>query len=201
MRHLLALASGFAFVATSTATAGAQSAAAPSRTPSMRVTLGVGVAYIHQPAFTFTRGTITPRSIDEPATDGAGIALGGGLEVIGARWWGGVGAQALLTMFDQGSSVIATAHAGRVVPRVLGGTLRVGLGPVLARSERRERTIRPCSNDCASVHPPALVTGGLGVALVQEWRPLADIGFALEGQAASGAQRFVMGRVRVTLGP
>jgi hypothetical protein len=177
-----------------TATVGAQ--AAP-----VRVTAGLGVVYIHQPAFTFTRGMGNPRQLDERESDGAGLSFGGGLEAVGAQWWGGIGAQWLVSFFEQGNTVIATAHAGRVLPHVLGGTLRIGLGPVLVRAERRERTLTGCLTDCTPVvYPPALATGGFGVALVQEWCPWNGIRIGLEGQVASGAQRFAGGRLRIALG-
>lgn len=207
MRRHLRLPSGLALLACVAASpAGTQPAPAqpaPTRDVSVRVSLGVGAVYLHQPAFTYTRGTANPRPFNEQATDAGAVAIGGGLEVLGTRWWSGVGAQYLVTFFDEGNTVIATAHAGRVLPKVLGGTLRVGLGPVLVRAERRERGLLAglCFDDCEPVvYPPALVTGGLGVAVVQEWRPWPGVGLGLEGQLASGAQRFAAGTFRVTLG-
>ena len=202
MCHRRTLASAIALAAcVATAAAGAQAVPEPARAASVRVTGGLGFLYVHQPGFTFTRGSATPRQLVEPDTDGAGLSLGGGLEVVGARWWGGIGAQFLVTVFDEGNAVIATAHAGRVLPRVLAGTLRVGLGPVLARTERRERTIRGCFTDCTPVvYPSLLATAGLGVVLAQEWQLWEGIRLGLEGQMAGGAQRFAGGRLRIAVG-
>lgn len=168
-----------------------------------RVTGNVGVMYIHQPAFSYTRGTTNPRVLTEQETDGGGLVFGGGLEATTARWWGGVVVQGLVPIFDNSASVIVSAHAGRTLPRLLGATVRLGAGPVLVRSSRRERGLFSglCFSDCTPVrYPPALTTAGLGLLLSTEWRPWEGIGLGLEGQLATGAQRFANGRIRLSLG-
>jgi len=168
-----------------------------------RVTGNVGVMYVHHPAFSYTRGTTDPRSFTEQETDGGGVLFGGGLEAIADRWWGGAGAQLMLPIFDNSSSVIVSAHAGRTLGDLLGATVRLGAGPVLVRSSQRERGLFGglCFSDCTPVrYPPALITGGLGVILVTEWQPWEGVRLGLEGQLASGAQRFANGRLRLSLG-
>jgi hypothetical protein len=99
--------------------------------------------------------------------------------------------------------VVGAAHAGRVYSDVLGGTLRVGAGPVLVRATQRPRDLLAglCFDDCTPVvYPPSLTTGGIGLTVVQEWRPWDGVGVGLEGQLASGAQRFAGARLRVSLG-
>ena len=108
-----------------------------------------------------------------------------------------------LRFLDEASLVVGTVHAGRVYPNVLRGTLRLGAGPVLVRAEQRPRGLLAglCFTDCTPVvYPPALTTGGIGITVVQEWRPWEGVGIGLEGQLASGAQRFAGARLRVSLG-
>jgi hypothetical protein len=38
------------------------------------------------------------------------------------------------------------------------------------------------------------------VVLITEWTPWTGVGIGLEGQLATGAQRFATGRLRVSLG-
>jgi hypothetical protein len=176
---------------------------APRVAPRVAVTGGIGVWYIHRPGFTYTRGTSTPRAFEEPATESSAIALGGGLEAVGTRWWVGATGQLLLMFFDEASLVVGTVHAGRVHPGVLGGTLRLGAGPVVVRATARPRGLLAglCLDDCTPVvYPPPLMTGGIGLTVVQEWRPWEGVGIGLEGQLASGAQRFAGARLRVALG-
>jgi hypothetical protein len=171
--------------------------------PRVAVTGGIGVWYIHRPGFTYTRGTATPRPFAERATESSAVALGGGLEAVGTRWWVGATGQVMLMFFDEASLVVGTVHAGRVYPNVLRGTLRLGAGPVLVRATQRPRGLLAglCFDDCTPVvYPPPLMTGGLGITVVQEWRPWEGIGIGIEGQLASGAQRFAGARLRVSLG-
>jgi hypothetical protein len=171
--------------------------------PRVRVTGHIGVIYLHQPAFSYTRGTTDPRVFTEQETDGGGVAFGGGVDVIDERWWGGVVVQGVVPVFDNSSSVIVSMHAGRAWKRLLGGTVRLGAGPVLVRSSRRERGLFSglCFSDCTPVrYPPDLTTAGVGLLLSTEWRPWAGIGVGLEGQLATGAQRFANGRLRLSLG-
>jgi hypothetical protein len=171
--------------------------------PRVAVTGGVGVWYIHRPGFTYTRGASNPRPFEERETESSAIALGAGLEAVGTRWWVGATGQVLLMFFDEASLVVGAAHAGRVYPDALGGTLRVGAGPVLVRATQRPRGLLAglCFDDCTPVvYPPPLTTGGIGLTVVQEWRPWEGVGIGLEGQLASGAQRFAGARLRVSLG-
>jgi hypothetical protein len=167
------------------------------------LTLGAGALVLHRPAFTYTRGRVQPRPQTEPATETAALTVGVGVEAIGAQWWGGVDARFLFTLFDEGNGVVASAVVGRVVPRVLRGTLRVGLGPVVVRTQQRPRGLLAglCLEDCVPVvYPADLTTSGVGLTLVQEWRPWPGVGIGLDAQAASGAQRVAGARVRVALG-
>lgn len=125
------------------------------------------------------------------------------MEAVGTRWWVGATAQFMLKFFDEASLVVATVHTGRVFPKVLGGTMRLGAGPVLVRGTQRPRGLLAglCLNDCTPVvYPAPPMTGGRGITVVQEWRPWQGVGLGIEGQAASGAQRFAGARLRVSLG-
>jgi len=169
----------------------------------LRVVASGGVLYIHQPAFAFTRGTTNPRTITEQETDGGAVMFGGGLEALAERWWGGIGLHVALPLFDQSTSIITSVHGGPTLPRLLGGRVRLGLGPVLVRATRRERGLLGglCLTDCTPVqYPPPLMTAGIGVVVITEWKPWTGVGIGLEGQAAAGAQRFATGRLRISLG-
>jgi hypothetical protein len=168
----------------------------------IRIVPSVGIMVVRRPAFNVMVGSRTPRNFTESEETSSGFSAGGRIEAIGARWWAGVDAQVTAYILDSRTSFIAAANIGRRVPGALGGELRLGLGPVLVTSTRRFGFLGGfCLSDCSPVvYPPDLVTGGLGLAMVQEWRPWRRVGVGLEGHVATGAQRLASARARVALG-
>jgi hypothetical protein len=176
----------------------------PSQTPAptpttFRIVAAGGATYIHQPPFSFVRGQNPPITVEQRETDGGGVAFGGAIELERGRLWGGVSAHIVVPVFSEGTAQLLAAYAG-VTRRALGGTWRVGSGPVLARGDREERGLRFCLRDCATQVPDPLVTGGVGLTTVQEWRLSHAVVFGVEGQAATGAQRFASLRLRLSVG-
>jgi hypothetical protein len=164
-----------------------------------RGVVAIGATYIHQPAFTFVRGSAPPYTVQERETDGGGVTFGGAIEFERGRLWGGMSAQVVVPVFAEGTAQLFAAYIG-ASRRALAGTFRAALGPVLARADREERGFQFCLNDCTTQYPRPLVTGGVGITLVQEWRSTKAVAFGIEGQAASGAQRFASVRLRLSLG-
>jgi hypothetical protein len=171
---------------------------APTAT-TFRIVVAAGATYIHQPPFSYVRGRNPPITVEERETDGGGVAFGGAIELERGRLWGGLSGQVVVPIFSEGTAQLLAAYAG-VSRRALGGTWRVGLGPVLARGDREERGLRFCLNDCATQVPDPLVTGGVGLTTVQEWRLSPAVAVGVEGQAATGAQRFASLRLRLSIG-
>ncbi len=166
---------------------------------SIRVVAGIGGTYIHEPAFSYVRGRNPPRAVAERETDGGGLSAGGAVEVERRRWWGGVGGQWIAPVFSEGSVRIVTAFIG--VSRPVGsGHFRAAIGPTLVHADREPRGFNFCLSDCATTSPPPLTTGGLGLTTALDWQPWGAVGLGIEGQLASGAQRFATGRFRVSVG-
>jgi len=172
----------------------------PAPTPTtFRIVASGGATYIHQPPFSYVRGRNPPITVEQRETDGGGVAFGGAIELERGRLWGGLSGQVVVPVFSEGTAQLLAAYAG-VSRRALGGTWRVGLGPVLARGDREERGLRFCLSDCATQVPDPLVTGGVGLTTVQEWQLSRAVAVGVEGQAATGAQRFASLRLRVSIG-
>lgn len=164
-----------------------------------RAVLAAGATYIHQPSFSYTSGITTPRTVWQQGTDGGGVTAGGAIEFERGRLWGGLSAHVVVPIFSDGTAQIFAAYGG-AARRTLGGTFRVAVGPVLVRGDREERGLRFCLQDCVMQYPPALVSGGVGLTVVQEWRAMKPLAIGVEGQAVSGAQRFASVRIRLALG-
>lgn len=172
------------------------SASSPMR---FRVVAAVGATYIHQPSFPYVRGSNPPRTVEQRETDGGGASIGGAIEFEKGRLWGGVSGHVVIPVFSEGTAQLLAAYVG-TSRRALGGTFRAGLGPVLVRGDREERGLRFCLQDCVTQFPDPPVSGGVGLTLVQEWRSAKAVAIGIEGQAASGAQRFASARLRLSFG-
>ncbi len=201
-------------VATGPATVLAQDRAAvapplvvpPSATPTVRVTGGAGVLYMHLPAFSYTVGSAR-RPVVNPAQEAINLAFGAGVEGFRGR---AVVAGRFLSAFDvldDRWSYVGMLTAG-IATHSARRTLTLAAGPTLVSRERIPDSFLTFRGLCTGARCDeapnddggSLTTGGLAVSASAEYRVRGLVGLGVEFLAATGAQRYVGGGVRITIG-
>lgn len=180
---------------------------AAAATTSVRAVGGAGFTTIHLPAFTYTKGRDrTP--VQEPAQEGGGLALTGGLEALRGRLIVGARYQFVVEpLADNWSAHVGAAYAG-VARRRSTSTLSAALGATVVHREQVTRAFAPSAcfylgcEDNLRVNRDGgtITTAGALLTVAAERRFGRHIGVGAEGMAASGPQRYVSALVRIAIG-
>jgi hypothetical protein len=188
------------------ATVAPRPAIPPSATPAVRITGGVGLLYMHLPAFSYTEGSAR-RPVMNPAQEATSLALGAGLEGYRGR---AVVAGRFLSAFDvldDRWAYVGMVTAGLAVHGAR-SLLTLAAGPTLVSRERvpdsflnfRGLCYAGGCDNAANNDGGTLTTGGAALTASAEYRLRGVVGFGAEVMAATGAQRYVGGGMRITIG-